>query len=102
MREVCTFVDRLLLESWTKKQFKKQIQMKDITFVILCNKFSPSLKKEYIHFRIIEVVQNMVAMSLYRLGYDDGLQNMGGLYGVHKSAVLKIAREFYRATRNHL
>lgn len=76
--------------------------MKYITFKILCKKFGPSLKKEYIHFRIIVVVQNMVAMSLYRLGYDDELQNMRGLYGVHKSALLKITREFYRAIRNHL
>jgi hypothetical protein len=68
--------------------------VKYITFNLLCKKFGPSSKKEYIYLMVIVVVQNMVSMSLYRLGYDDGLQSKGGLYEVHKSALLKITREF--------
>jgi len=41
-------------------------------------------------------------MSLHGLGSGDGLQSIGDLYGVHKSTLLKIVREFYRAIQKHL
>ena len=47
-------------------------------------------------------VQKMIAMSLHRLGSGDGLQNIGDLYGVHKSILSKIVRKFYRVGREHL
>ena len=47
-------------------------------------------------------VQDRIAMSLHRLGSDDGLQNTCDLYGVHKNTLSIEVREFYRAVRKHL
>ena len=41
-------------------------------------------------------------MSLHRLGSGDGLQTIGDLYGVHKSTLSIIVREFCRAVRKYL
>jgi hypothetical protein len=40
------FVDRLLLGSWTKREFKKETQVTYITFRFLCERLGPYLKKE--------------------------------------------------------
>ena len=47
-------------------------------------------------------VHERVAISLHRLGGDDGLQRMGDLYGVHNSTLSKIVKEFCRDVRKHL
>lgn len=47
-------------------------------------------------------MQEMIAMLLYTLGSGDGLQSIGDLYGIHKSTLSKIAREFCKAVRKHL
>ena len=47
-------------------------------------------------------VQERIAMSLHRLGSGDGLQTIGDLYGVHKSTLSIIVREFCRAVRKYL
>ena len=47
-------------------------------------------------------VQDRIAMSLHRLGSGDGLQTIGDLYGVHKSTISIVVREFCRAVRKHL
>lgn len=60
----------------------------------------PYLKKEDICFGVIVPVQEKVAMSLHQLGNDDGLQNIGDLYEVHKSILTKIIKEFCRVIRN--
>lgn len=44
----------------------------------------------------------MVAMSLHKLGNVDGLQSIRDLYGVHKSILLEIVKEFYKVVRMHL
>jgi hypothetical protein len=41
-------------------------------------------------------------MSLHRSGSGDGLQSIGDLYGVHKSTLSKIVREFCGAIQKHL
>ena len=60
------------------------------------------MKQNDTRFRVTVPVQERVAMSLDRLGSDDGLQSIGDLYGVHKSTLSKIVREFCRAVRKHL
>jgi hypothetical protein len=60
------------------------------------------LKKEYTRFRVSVPVQERIAMALHRLGSGDGLQTIGDLYGVHKSTLSIIVREFCRAMRKYL
>ena len=96
------FVDILLLGSWTERDLKKQIRLKYNTFIFLYQKLGLYLKKEDIQFRGIMPVQERVVMSLHRLGSNDALQSIGDLYGVHKSTLSKIVREFYRVGRRHL
>ena len=96
------FVDRLLLGSWTDKEFRKRTRVKYITFRFLCERLGPYFKKEDTRFRVTVPVQERVAMSLHRLGSGDGLQTIGDLYGVHKSTLLRIVREFCRGVRKHL
>ena len=60
------------------------------------------MKKEETRFRVTVPVYEMVAMSLHRLGSDDGLQNIRDLYEVHKNTLSKIMREFCRVVRKHL
>src|SRR5665213_446391 len=96
------FVDRLLLGSWTEKEFRKRTRVKYVTFRFLCERLGPYLKKEDTRFRVTVPVQERVAMSLHRLGSGDGLQSIGDLYGVHKSTLSKIVREFCRAVRKYL
>ena len=47
-------------------------------------------------------VQDKIAMSLHRLGSGDELQTIGDLYGVHKSSLSIVVREFCRTVRKHL
>lgn len=58
--------------------------MKYIIFKCLCERFLWK-KENDIHFKIIMPMQEWVAMPLHRLDTGDGLQNIGYLYGVHKS-----------------
>ena len=78
------FVDRLLLDLWREKDFRKQTQVKHVVFGFLCERLGPYLKKEYTRFRNIVPTQERVAMSLHRLDNGDGLQNIIDLCGVHK------------------
>jgi hypothetical protein len=73
-----------------------------MTFRFLCERLGPYLKKEDTRFRITVPVQERIAMSLHRLGSGDGLQTIGDLYGVHKSTLSIIVREFCRAVRKYL
>src|ERR1700738_3456295 len=81
------FVDRLLLGSWTEKEFRKRMRVTYTTFRFLCERLGPYLKKEDTRFRVSVPVQEMIAMSLHRLGSGDGLQTIGNLYGVHKRKI---------------
>ena len=85
-----------------EREFRKRTRVKYNTFKFLCDRLDPYLKKEDNHFRIIVPVQESVAMSLHRLGTGDGLQSIGNLYGVYKSTLSKIVREFCRVVRKHL
>ena len=60
------------------------------------------MKKEYTCFRVTVPVQEMIAMSLHQLGSDDELQITDDLYGVHKSTLSIIVREFCRDVRKYL
>jgi hypothetical protein len=72
------------------------------TFRFLCERLGPYLKKEDTRFRVTVPVQEMIEMSLHRLGSGDGLQTIGDLYGVHKNTLSIIVREFFRAVRKYL
>ena len=95
-------VDRLLLGSWMWKKFKKQIQVKYITFRFLFQRLGPYLKKNDTYFRATVSMQERVEMLLHRLDNDDGLQSNGDLYEVYKNVLLKVMKEFYRVVRKHL
>jgi hypothetical protein len=97
-----SFVDRLLLGSWTEKEFRKRQRVTYTTFRFLCERLGLYLKKEDIRFRVMVPVQEIITMSLHRLGSGDGLQTIGDLYGVHKNTLSIIMREFYRAVRKYL
>ena len=73
-----------------------------ITFRVLCERLDPYLRKYDTCFRVTVPVQEMIAMSLHSLGSDDGWQSIRDLYGVHKSTLSKIVREFCRVIRKHL
>ena len=96
------FVDRLLLGSWTEKEFRKRTRVTYTTFRFLSERLDPYLKKEDTRFRVSVPVQERIAISLHRLGSGDGLQTIGDLYGVHKNTLYIIVREFCRAVRKYL
>ena len=83
------FVDCLLLGSWTKKKLRIRTRVKYITFIYLCERLDPYLKKNSTRFRVIVTVQEKVAILLHKLGGGDGLQNISDLYGVHKKLLSK-------------
>ena len=60
------------------------------------------MKKHDTCFRVTIPVQKREVISLHRLGVGNGLQSIRDLYGVHKSILLKIVREFCKAIRKHL
>jgi hypothetical protein len=96
------FVDRLLLGSWTEKEFRKRTRVTYTTFRFLCERLGQYLKKEDTRFKVTVPVQERIAMSLHRLGSGDGLQTIGDLYGVYKNTLSIIVREFCRAVRKYL
>ena len=96
------FVDRLLLGSWTEEEFRKRTRVTYTIFRFLCERLGQHLKKDDTRFRVTVPVQEMIAMSLHRLGSGDGLQTIGDLYGVHKNTLSIIVREFCRAMRKYL
>jgi hypothetical protein len=95
------FVDRLLSGSWTENEFRKRTRVTHNTFRFLCERLGPYLKKNT-QFRVKVPVQDRIAMSLHRLGSGDGLQTIGDLYGVHKSTLSIVVREFCKTVRKHL
>ena len=50
--------------------------MKYITFINLCERLGPYLKKNDTCFGVTMLVQEIVAMSLHRLGNNDELQKI--------------------------
>ena len=60
------------------------------------------MKKDNTCFRVTVPMQERVAMSFHRLDSGDRLQNIRNLYGVYKSILSKIVREFCRVVRKHL
>ena len=50
---------------------------------ILYKRLGPYLKKIGTRFRVTVSVQEMIAMSLHKLGSGDEIQTIGDLYGVH-------------------
>jgi hypothetical protein len=93
------FVNRLLLGSWTEIEFRKRTRVTYNTFRFLCERLGPYLKKNT-QFRVTVLVQDRIAMSLHQLGSGDELQTIGDLYGVHKSKISIIVRDFCRAVEN--
>lgn len=65
-------------------------------------KLGSYLKKEDTCFRVIVPIQERVVMSSHRLGSGDDLQSIGDFYGVYKSILSKIIKEFCRVVRKHL
>ena len=96
------FVDQLLLGLWMEKEFRKRTRVTYTTFRFLCEKLGLYLKKKDTRFRIMVSVQERIAMSLHRLASGDGLQTIGNLYGVHKSILSILVREFCRAVKKYL
>lgn len=68
----------------------------------MCERSGPYLKKDDTCFRDIVLVQEKVVMPLYRLDIGGGLQGIGDLYGIYKSTLSEIIREFCRIIRKHL
>jgi hypothetical protein len=101
----CIDLYYLLLALWAEKEFKRQIRVKYIIFNFLYKRLGPKKnknKKTTTCFRVIVLVQERIAVLLHELGRDDGLQTIQGLYGVHKSILKKIIRNFYRVVRKYL
>ena len=96
------FVAQLLLGSWTEEEFRKRTRVTYTIIRFLCKRLGPYLKKENTHFRVTMLVQERITMSLHRLGSGDGLQTISDLYGVHKTTLSIIVREFCRAVRKYL
>lgn len=60
------------------------------------------MKKDDPCIRINVPVQEMVAISLHKLGSGDGLQSIRNLYEVHKRILSKKIKDFYRVVRKQL
>ena len=90
------------MEREREREFRKQTRVTYNTSRFLCKSSGPYLKKDETRFRVIVLVQEMVAMSLRKLGSGNGLQRIGDLYGVHKNTLSKIIRECYRVVKKHL
>ena len=60
------FVDHLLLDSGMENKFRKQTQVKQITFNFLCKSLDLYLRKDDICFRDIGSTLERVAVSLHR------------------------------------
>jgi hypothetical protein len=74
--------------------FKERTHVSHATFRFSCEKSGPFLKKQQTRFKRPISVEERVAMSLARLGTEDGLCMVGEVYGVAKCIVSKIVREF--------
>ena len=96
------FVKRLLLTSWTEREFRKRTRVKYNTFKFLCLRLDPYLRKKETRFRITIPVQEKIKKTLHRLGSANGLQNIWELYEVHKNTLSKIVSKFCRIVRKHL
>jgi hypothetical protein len=96
---IIEFVDRLLLGLWTENEFRKRTRVTYNTFKFLCERLGPYLEKNT-QFRVTVPMQDMIAMSLHRLGSGDGLQTIDDLYGVHKSTLSLVVREFVERLEN--
>lgn len=73
------FIDRLLVVRERRKNFRK---FKELKWTIL-----------HLKFRVIMLVQEMITLSLHRLGSSLGFQNIGDLYRFYKNALYKIIKE---------
>jgi hypothetical protein len=96
------FCDRHLMGSYTELMFRERTRVSHATFQYLCEELGPFLRKQDTNYRNSITVERRVAMSLVRLGSGNGLQIVGDLFGVAKSTVSKIVRDFCRMVRLHL
>ena len=98
-------------ESWwediVKRQFNdndwvKNFRMSRDTFEDLCKEVSPYLQKQDTKFRKAISIDKRVAVSLWRLSTNCEYQTIGHLFGISKSAVCDIVKEFCFVVNTHL
>ena len=71
------FVNRYLLDSFTEKMFKKRTCISYAIFKLIRNKLCLCFKKQHTRLTKSIYVENMIAMSLNRLGKENGLHMVG-------------------------
>lgn len=69
--------------------------MKYNTFRFLCEWLGPYLNSHETHFKVVVLVQVMIAMSFHRLGSGDGVQNIANFCGIHNNILSKTVIRFY-------
>ena len=82
--------------SWSDKEFKRNFRVSRDTFEYLCSELQPVLGKRYVVRKPI-LVQQRVAMTLWRLGTNVEYRTIGHLFGVGLSSVCAIGHEVCEA-----
>ena len=82
--------------------FKQRTHVCHNTFKFLCERLGPYLQKKNAHMRKTISIENIIAMSLQRLGTRSTLCVVGEVYGVAESTISEIVRIFYKLVRVHL
>nr|XP_055058042.1 uncharacterized protein LOC129442166 [Misgurnus anguillicaudatus] len=87
---------------WRETDWIQNLRMSQNTYLQLCHLLAPHLMKKDTHLRKAVSVQKRVAVALWRLGTQVEYRTIAHLFGLGRSTVHAITREFCKAVCQHL
>ena len=96
------FLCNQILGSYSIKMFRDRMTVNKETFLFLCEKLGPNIKKFDTPMTANVDVETIVVVTLARLATDNTLFMIGDLYGIVKSIVSVVVRECCKAIKDEL
>ncbi|MCO5585972.1 hypothetical protein L7F22_039908 [Adiantum nelumboides] len=89
-----TYMERLLLGSYSDRMFKSRLRLSRETFEFLTARIAPQLQRSNTNYRKAISIEKRVCVALHRLASGSNLQVIADLYGISTSAAQKIVIDF--------
>ena len=86
-----------IVPEFTNRQWVDNFRMSEETFMYLCNKMRPVLKRQDTNFRLCVPLKKIVAIALWKLATNGEYRSIGHLFGVSRTTVCRCVQQFCNA-----
>ncbi|XP_070552294.1 uncharacterized protein [Ptychodera flava] len=92
----------VVLRTWNDSDWVENFRMTKATFRFLCNRLRDRINRIHTRFRSAVMVDQRIAITLWKLGTNCDYRTIGHLFGVGRSTVCEIFRETCKAICDEL